>query len=109
MIVFFQGLPFLMFAVQRSCSHSQQNKLYRIREMMAFQEFHLDSDMPRVKTACAGLKPRFLSVTFDSLEGVVGRKEFTYSDMDEHSRSVFSVFFEDGSMDKFGTGLAIVC
>lgn len=52
--------------------------------------------MPRVKTACAGLKPRFLSVTFDSLEGVVG-KEFTYSDMDEHSRSVFSVFFEDGS------------
>lgn len=52
--------------------------------------------MPRVKMACAGLMPRFLSVTSDSLKGVVG-KEFTYNDMDEHSHSVFSVFFEDGS------------
>lgn len=55
--------------------------------------------------ACAGLMPRFFSVTFDSLEGVVG-KEFPYNDMDEHSHSVFSVFLRMVHVDKFGTGLA---
>ena len=55
--------------------------------------------------AGAGLTPRFFSVTFDLLEGVVG-KEFTYNDMDEHSHSVFSVFLRMVHVDKFGTGLA---
>lgn len=61
--------------------------------------------MPRVKTACAGLKPRFLSVTFDSLKGVMGKELLIVTWMNTHAP--FSLFsLRMAHVDKFGTGLA---